>query len=299
MNWKPLVSSLVLTLLVPATGVGVAHAVGPDDSGATDALEAEVDSLWQRRAEGATDGQASDALARRIVEACQRAVAARPESLRLRWKLLRAFHFRGEFAMGEDDPRLELFEQARAVADASRGLLSAGVGRQLEDLTPAEIASEIADVPHAIDIYFFSAIHWGLWGETTGKMQAARQGVGSRIRDFAEVVVLLDERYEAAGGHRFLGRLHTEAPRIPLVTGWVNRDFAVTSLERASELAPYEPHNLLFLADALLRFDRSRRQEAITILRGLVATPPRGDHLVEDSAAVRDAGALLAQAGEG
>jgi tetratricopeptide (TPR) repeat protein len=285
--------SVLLGLVLGVSTTGAPPAAASEDPATTAGLEVVADGLWDRRADGASGAQASATTARRLVEAHEQALASDPQSLRLRWKLLRALHFEGDFAIVEEDLRLEVFEAARAIADTSRALLSIQAGSSLDDLEPPEIARAISSVPHAIDIYYYSAIHWGLWGRTTGKVKAARQGVGGRIRDFAQVVTLLDERYETAGGHRFLGRLHTEAPRIPFVTGWIDRELAVQELERACEIAPEEPINLLYLADALLQFDPGRREEALDILRRLVATPPRQDRLVEDAACIRDARELL------
>ena len=40
----------------------------------------------------------------------------------------------------------------------------------------------------------------------------------AQIRDYAAVSVALDPQIENGGGHRVLGRLHTEAPKIPFIT---------------------------------------------------------------------------------
>ena len=157
------------------------------------------------------------------------------------------------------------------------------------------MASAANGVPWAAEIYLHSAIQWGLWGRNTGKIKAAREGVGGRIRDYAEAVTLIDRNLDGAAGLRFLGRLHTEAPRVPFFTGWVDRDQAVVDLEEACELAPHDPVNQLFLADALLRFRQERRSEALERLQTVVAMTPRADNLVEDLAIIADARTLLAQ----
>ena len=251
-------------------------------------------TLWEQRAEGADGARADPARARQLVAAWEEAVASRPRDLELQWKLLRALHFQGDYGLAAGDSELQHYENARAVADAARERLAGRIGRPLADLDPAEIAAALQDIPEAAPIYLFSAVHWGRWGETTGKMRAARQGVAGKLRSFAEVVVLLDERFDGGGGRRFLGRLHTEAPRIPLVTGWIDRQQAVRELERAVELAPDDRYNRLFLADALLRFEDDRRDEALRLLSEIVSQEPRAHRLVEDRAAADDARDLLA-----
>jgi hypothetical protein len=107
------------------------------------------------------------------------------------------------------------------------------------------------------------------------------------------VVLALDERFEAAGGHRVLGRLHALAPRVPLVTGWVSRDQALEHLRRAVALAPEEPYNQLFLAEAILEHFPARKAEAEAILKRLVAAPAPAERVVEFEKVRDDARALL------
>jgi hypothetical protein len=128
-------------------------------------------------------------------------------------------------------------------------------------------------------------------------MAAARQGVGERIRHYGEVSLAMDERVERAAPLRLLGRLHTLAPKIPFVTGWVDRGKAVSYLRRAVQLAPEDPYNQLYLADALLQHQPEKKAEALAILRRLVATQPAPERVVEESKALEEARALLA--GEG
>ena len=224
-----------------------------------------------------------------IVESWQIDPSAEPDNLEARWKLLRAIQFHGDHVLVDRDERRALYERSRLIADATRSLL----GLDLDEMKPEEAANILRGVPDAAAVYLQSAIHWGLWGQTTGKMKALRSGVAGKLRDFAQVVILLDERLDDAGGHRFMGRLHSEAPRIPLVTGWIDRRRAVAELERACELAPEAPYNQLYLADALLRFQDERRSEALDRLETLIRTPPRPELLIEDMAVVHDARALL------
>jgi len=283
------VPRVCLALVVAA----VSHAGLSQES---EGLDLDVDELWNRRAEQADGRRASAARARQLVEAHAEALARQPDSLELQWKLLRALHFQGDYVLADGDSKLEHYERARAVADAARQQLATRSGKSLDEMDPPEIAEILRRVPEAAPIYLYSAILWGRWGETTGKMKAARAGVAGKLRDFAGIVILLDERYAGAGGRRFLGRMHTEAPRIPFVTGWIDRRQAVSELERAVELAPDEPLNQLFLADALLRFHDDRREEALETLAEVLSRPPRAEHLLEDRAAAADARELLSRA---
>ena len=112
----------------------------------------------------------------------------------------------------------------------------------------------MAGVPEAKPLYLWAAVHWGLWGDVFGRLAAARQGVGDKVKRYSEILIALDERYEDAAGHRILGRLHTLAPKVPFVTGWVDRDKAVSELRRAVALGPDNLDNHLFLAEALFEY---------------------------------------------
>jgi tetratricopeptide (TPR) repeat protein len=113
------------------------------------------------------------------------------------------------------------------------------------------------------------------------------------VRDYAEVVVLLDEQLEEAGGQRILGRLHAEAPRLPFVTGWVDHDEAIRRLERAAELDPKALLTKLFLAEALLEYRPSRRADALALLETIAQSAPDPVMIVEETKTIDDAKTLL------
>lgn len=187
--------------------------------------------------------------------------------------------------VADPEARRSLFARGRELAEEGLDLLARPAGGReiLDRMAPEERAKALAVVPEAPALYFWAAVHWGLWGENVGKFTAARQGVGSKIRDYAETVIALDETYEEAGGHRILGRLHTEAPKIPFITGWVDREVAVSELRRAVELAPRNALNRLYLAEALIRFRPRAKAEARRILRDLAKGDPDPCWLVEES----------------
>src|SRR5204863_279018 len=95
-------------------------------------------------------------------------------------------------------------------------------------LARRRVALALPLAPQAPALLLFSAANWALWGDAYGKLAAARQGVAGKVRDWAETLIVVDERYEEGAGHRVLGRLHAEAPHVPFVTGWVDHDKSVT-----------------------------------------------------------------------
>jgi tetratricopeptide (TPR) repeat protein len=277
---------LVLAILAP---VGAA-------SQATDPV-ATGDAAWARRAEGHQGGRALPAPIGAAVAAYERALAAQPARLEAAWKLLRALHFEGEYVAADRAEKQRVFDRGRIVAEAAVDRLASRVGgrAKLDALPPRELARALAGVPEAAPVFLWGAVHWGLWGDAFGRLAAARQGVGDRVRRYAEVGTALDERYESAAGHRILGRLHALAPKVPLITGWVDRDRAIAELRRAVALAPDFTGNQLFLAEALLAHQPDKAAEAREILRRLADRPPAPERVVEEEKDAATARALLAR----
>jgi tetratricopeptide (TPR) repeat protein len=295
--------SLALLTALAASVLGIAGAgaqpapPAPPAPAATENPLAAGDAAWAKRAEGHTGGQAAAGPIDAALAAYERAVKTHPQDLEGYWKLLRAIHFKGEYVARTPEEKQAAFGRGREVAEAALDLLAKPLGgrAKLDKLSPAATAKALAGVPHAVDVYLWGGADWGLWGDAFGKLAAARQGVGDRVRHYAEVAIALDERYADAGGHRMLGRLHTLAPKVPFLTGWVDRDKAIAELHRAVELGPADPTNRLYLADAILQYKPEDRTEAVEILRQLVDWKPVPDRQVEEEKVVADARALLAR----
>lgn len=283
------------TWLIPVSSLLVASLSVAAEADVSESI-ARGDQSYSQRAEGHRGRQASTEPIQQAIDAYSEALATDPENLEARWKLLRALYFQGEFVLDDDEARLELFERGREIGDVGRQQIENHYDLPDDSLEmkPNEVADTIGRDTLAAEIYFWSSTHWGLWGRYRGKIAAARQGVATKIRKFAEIVILLDEEIENAGGHRVLGRLHAEAPKIPLVTGWISRDKAISELRRALELAPEDLLTNLFLAEALLEFRSEKRQEALDLLQAIAASEPSQAWRVEDTKTIEDAKALLA-----
>ena len=255
------------------------------------------DAAWARRAEGHQGDRALPGPIGEAIAAYERAVKEQPDRLEGTWKLLRALHYKGEFASSTRDGKQQAFAHGKEVAEAGIDRLARRVGgrKKLDDMTPAQAAKAVSGIPEAKPLFLWAAVHWGLWGDVFGRLAAARQGVGDRVRRYAEILNALDERYEDAAGHRILGRLHTLAPKVPFFTGWVDRDKAVAELRRAVALGPDNLDNHLFLAEALLEHQPAKSAEAREILRRLLARQPVPELVVEQERTLVNAKALLAK----
>lgn len=280
-----------------ALAAALSSAPAPADPALAQAAIARADALWRERAAGHRDGRGKPEPIGSAIAAYEEALAACPECLEARWKLQRALFFLGEYVLTDRDRRLEVFLRGRDLGEEGiEQLARLTETRAARDaLTPAERAERLAGQPEAAAIYFWTAAHWGVWGRDRGKLAAARQGVAKVIRDYAETVVAIDPAFEEGGGHRLLGRLHSEAPRVPFFTGWVDRERALSELEAAREVAPGDVATEFFLAEALLDHFPRRRAEGLALLEEVVTWPPSAQNVVEDSKLLEDARRRLAR----
>jgi len=279
---RSLLSTLVIFLVASSTGA----------SEANEAL-ARADAAWARRSEGHSGALASTVPIDEAVGAFEEALAQEPENLAIRAQLLKALWFKGEHTGLDRDSKIAVFQQARDLAQEAIDNLLSDLRIDRGRPTTDDIVVHLGDTDHAAEVYFWGAAHWGLWGRYRGKIASARQGVAGKIRDYAEVVIALDEHVEGAGGRRIMGRLHTEAPRLPFITGWIDRKEAIRQLEQAVELAPDDLLNRLYYLEALIDFDSERRSRAVEDLRAMVDMEPTVETVVEDLKILGDARELL------
>ena len=120
-----------------------------------------------------------------------------------------------------------------------------------EGITLANTAVEAE--PERVDGYYFRAVAVGCLARENSLYGADAM---TQIRGDATRAVELDAAFESAGPHRVLGGLYLRAPGPPAGLGSVRR--AVRELEKAVELAPDHPGNLLFLAEAYAASARTR-----------------------------------------
>ncbi len=274
-----MVSSLALILLVASV----------DASTAAEAAVASGDAHFARRAEGASSGVARPQQTDSAIADYRRAIGLDPSSLDARLKLLRAYFFRGGFCGASAADAIDIFIAAKDVAEDTVKLLDSQTGR-----SKSHVDSKTAGtVPVAAEVYLWAAVSWGQWA-VSHPARGAWQRAPARIRDLAEAVIALDPAAEQAGGHVVLGRLHTEAPRVPFLTHWVDRAAGLQHLRTALSLSPDSPQIMYFLGAALLRLDPARAQEARALLVRCATVKPRPQYPVEDEHYAWQARDLLA-----
>jgi hypothetical protein len=217
-----------------------------------------------------------------------------------RWKLLRALHFAGDFAAPGEEESRRIFDRTREVSEQGLDLLADGVGSRvrLEEMDPEEIRNRLAAAEvserDVARLYFWSAINWGAWSRNAGLLSAVPQGVANRIHRYTLITIALEPEYDEGGAFRLLGRLHAELPRVPFVSGWIDRGESIPLLERAYAMAPANPGNRLLLAITLLDLAPERHREALDLLKQVEGLTPRTSMRIEDLAMRREARERLA-----
>jgi TRAP transporter TatT component family protein len=258
------------------------------------------DAAWERRAEGSDgDGRASRAPIARAIEGYEAAAAEDPEALAPRWKLVRALYFDADFASGSPGEAIRQLDRATREADAALDLLAAqlGVDGSLDSFAPERLASTLSPAARsdAAALFFWSSVAWGAWGQLHGAVDAVRSGVAGRLYHGALAAAALDDSFEEGGAHRLLARIHAQVPRIPFLSGFVDRSRAVPAAERALAIAPGNPGNRYLLALTLLDVAPERREDALRLLEDAAVLEPRSEQLVEDLAMRRAARERLAE----
>lgn len=247
-------------------------------SGAADGAPAEEDAgdaAWASRAEGMEAGKAPPAAIERAIDAYADDCGRQPERVEACWKLLRALHYLVEFTDAADARKDAAAETASELAASWIDDDEDGGAAALRDVEPRDRAL----------LDFWSAIAWGARGQRVGLLTIVREGIASRMREAAERAVDVDPTIERGGAYRLLSRLHASLPRVPFVTGWVDRDQALPFAERAYAVDPDDPGNQLVLALVLLeRGPEARHEEAWTLLERVAAHDPRPELLAEDHA---------------
>ena len=259
--------------------------VSPSARESSQALLAEADAHYGRRASGRIGSRAARLEISEAVALYERA-GFDPDSAEARWKLARSLYFLGSYTGLDERGQRAVFERARQAGEAAIAILvrrrAAAGGFDRRRLDPAGAAEVFRGDPDSAPSLFWTAVGWGQWSLASGKLDAARKGAASRIRDDCRTLIALDPAFEEGGGYRILGRLHDQAPRIPFVTGWVSRAEGLRLLRLAVAEAPRNFVNRQFLAEALER--SGDRAGAVAIERSIAADLPAPDHLVEELA---------------
>jgi len=288
---------LLLAAFLPALALSQTAPAPAPAPAEPPSLLAEGDAHWQRRAEGASGGNALKGPIDEAIASYEKAVAKDPADLDAKGRLMRAIYFKGEYTTKDVNEKKGIFDQGRKVGEEALALIrkaaAADAKKGLEKATPVELVPFVKGKPAVLACFYWAGVDWGTWALAFGKGAAVKQGAAAKIRDYAQAVILLDPAYEDGGGYRVLGRLHHQTPSVPFFTGWASRDEALKNLRLGVQTSPKSFITRLYLAEATWEYDKAKRPEAKAMLEALVADTPTEKLLVEDRKAQEDAKALL------
>ena len=253
---------------------------------------ADGDRAWDARAEGASGARAKAEKIDAAIAAYQRAIAANANDIEAHWKLLRAYRYKGAYVAANAEQKKQVYGLAKNAGEKALAAVHARLGVNPKT-GEQQVAAAARKVPGAAEVFFWDAVNWGEWALAYGKMAAARQGAADRIKRGATIAHLANPRMELGSPSRVLGRLHDQTPRIPFLTGWASSKEALRFLNESLQIDPANKLTLVFLAEATVSADASKKPQALRMLRTAISAPVHPEFPVEDAAAIEDAKALL------
>jgi hypothetical protein len=255
------------------------------------------DQEWALRGEGQQNGRARATHVDSAIAAYRNAAAQNANDLESRWKLLRAYRFKGAYVAASNDEKKKVYGEAKKAGEeilalVDRRLREKGI-KSVSKATEKQVADAARTIPGAAEVFLWDAVNWGEWALAYGKMAAVREGAADRIRREATIAMLIDPRQEAGAPSRVLGRLHDQTPHIPFLTGWASSREAVRLLNESLKIAPANKITRVFLAEAMVNNNSDTRPQAIQILRETISAPNDHAYQTEEAAATEDARRLL------
>ncbi len=263
---------------------------------AASAAEQAADTAWNKRAAHFSEtGRADAGNAKTALDKYEEALALEPTSISLRFKIIEANYYYGEFVSQREAEKKRLYERSVELTSDIMASLRREIAApaNFDSLPLLRQAKQYAKAPLAAKAQFWAAINWGLWGMSHSYFASARKDVAERIRQHAKLLILIDENYADGGGYRLLGRLHSLTPKIPFFTGWIDRKYGMELLRKAYEISRRDPRNALFLAEAILDVNPKMRPEALKLLREVANTAPDENYLIEQTQTIQQAKLLL------
>ena len=269
----------------------------PLAAGTFDEAMARGISAFERRAEESRKGESAAEPVVQAISAFETALSADPGSLEASVRLMVALWFQGEYASSGDEEKQKIFARGREVGERALDRLAAPAGgrERLDAMTPAEAARALAAEPQAKPLLYWSAVHWGFWGEAFGRFAAARQGVAGKSPAGEPRRSPCSTRPSSGRAPRASSAACTRGLRASRSSpaGSITTSPCV-ELEIAVALAPEDTFNCLYLAEALAEYRPRERERLRALLEDLAARTPLADRVVEDRRNIETARRLLA-----
>ena len=222
------------------------------------------------------------------IAAYEEALAVDPTNLAVRWKTMASLYFAGDFTASSEEIAHDFYERGRALGETGIAQVRERLelSQKLSELTAEEIRAAVpSELTHDVgQLYFWAAIDWGAWARTEGFLKIVTEGVAGKLRGYAKVSLALDPGIYRGGNQRLLAHMHANLPRVPFVSGWVDREKAVGFADQAIAVKADDVGNRAILGLVLLDAAPGRRSEGLAILEEVLVSQPRAELVVEDQA---------------
>ncbi|MCL2206677.1 MAG: hypothetical protein FWB90_01105 [Fibromonadales bacterium] len=219
------------------------------------------DSYYAIRAENSHGNMAKDKNIKEAIKYYALALKEPSEKEEAAWKLLRAYHYLGRFAMTDANERASFFEK-----------------------TKKEGESFFAQYPENAEVAYWYSINLALWANTLSYVRAALNvGSANETREIALRLIAMEKKGDnisAARGYQILGRAHQKIPHVFAVLKWVNKDSSEYYLKKSLSLNSKDLATTLFLAE--LYKEKGRKREAEELLAPKLKLKPRPEEYLED-----------------
>ncbi|MBL4752964.1 MAG: tetratricopeptide repeat protein [Flavobacteriales bacterium] len=225
-------------------------------------------NFYNKRAEGATGLQAQAANIDKAIEHFTKATGNSETELSASVKLMQCYYYKGTFVETEKEKRLAVYN------------LSKSLGEKI-----------MAAYPKSAAAVYWHAANMGKWGETSGIMKAAKEGLADSMKEWCEKVIELDPNYKDGGGYRMLGIVHFKTPYIPFMLSWPDDDEAQKHLEKALTYNAKDFIGNVYYAQVLK--ENKEKEKAIAVLEKMVTWTPDPKQLLEDRKELKEAKRLL------
>ena len=234
------------------------------------AQQSELDkgiSYYNKRAEGATGIVAKPDNINKAIGHFETAYANKATEKAGAIMLMKCFYYKGTFVETEKDKRLAVYNSSKALGEKM-----------------------MTAYPKSVEVVYWHAANMGKWGETSGIMKAAKEGLADLMKEWCEKVIELDADYKNGGGYRMLGIVYYKTPYIPFILSWPDDD-AQEFLEKSLKYDRKDLIGNVYYAQVLK--ENKEKALAIAILEKVVTWKPNPKQLLEDKKELQEAKRLL------
>lgn len=232
-------------------------------------LKSGIDA-FNRRAEGATGLQATAGNIDQAITHLKKALLSIADEEKATVYLMRSYYFKGTFVETEKDKRKAVYDLSKALGE-----------------------KQIVKFPKSAAVHYWYLANMAKWGETSGIMKAAKEGLADLLFTLCNKVIELDPAYSYGAGYRMLGVIHYKTPYIPFLISWPDNDDAILNLEKSLEYKSDHLMGQLYLAQVY--HNKGRKPEAIKMWEKVAAGTANPEYLLEEGKDIKEAKEFLAK----